>query len=93
MIWNFFQCLIVALFGCAVAEPPSGYSYNRPSGGFGGGFGGLGGLGGIIGGLAGGGAYQQVAPGPQTSEGQNIDYGLLEQVKQVLLRDEISSGG
>ncbi|EEB11417.1 conserved hypothetical protein [Pediculus humanus corporis] len=85
------NCLVVALFGCAIAEPPSGYSYNRPSGGFGGGF--SGGFSGGFGGLSGGGAYHQVAPGPQTSEGLNVDYALLEQVKQVLLRDEASSGG
>ncbi|KAK6643990.1 hypothetical protein RUM43_000255 [Polyplax serrata] len=82
------ECLVVALFGCAVAEPPSGYNYNRPSGGFGGGF-----SGGFGGGHSSGGSYQQVAPGPQTNEGQNLDYALLEQIKQVLLRDEASSGG
>lgn len=71
------------------AEPPSGYSYSRPSGGgisfgtSGGGFG--------IGG--GGGGYTAVSSGYQTSEGQNVDPQLLEQVKQILLKEEQSSGG
>lgn len=90
---NFFlylQCLVVALFGTAIAEPPSGYNYNRPS--FGGSSGGGGGYSqGGSSGLSGGGSYQQVAPGPQSNEGQNLDQGLLEQIKQVLLSSESQS--
>lgn len=98
------QCLVLALFGTAIAEPPSGYNYNRPSGGQGGGGGGYsqsggysqgGGYsqssGGASGGLSGGGSYQQVAPGPQSNEGQALDQGLLEQIKQVLLSSESQS--
>lgn len=83
--------MLFALAAMAVAEPPSGYSYNRPSGGggFGGGFGGGHGGGGLIG----GGPYQAVSSGYQTSEGQQVDPLLLEQIKQILLREESQSGG
>lgn len=73
-----------------VAEPPSGYSYSRPSGGGGGYSGGGGGFGG--GGLSGGGGgYTAVSSGYSTSEGQNVDPALLEQVRQILLKEEQSS--
>lgn len=65
-----------------VAEPPSGYSYSRPSGGgvsFGGGLSG------------GGGGYTAVSSGYQTSEGASVDPALLEQVRQILLKEEQSS--
>lgn len=65
-----------------VAEPPSGYSYSRPSGGGGGYSGGLSG---------GGGGYQAVPFGYQTNEGASVDQALLEQVRQILLKEEISS--
>lgn len=73
----------------AIAEPPSGYSYNRPSGGGGSYVGG----GGISGG---GGGYTAVSSGYQTSEGASVDPALLEQVRQILLKEEqnsVSSSG
>lgn len=87
--------MVVALATLTVAEPPSGYNYPRGGGGFsggggfgGGGFSGGGGLGG-----GGGGGYQAVSGGFQTSEGQNVDPQLLEQVRQILLNEESKSGG
>ncbi|CAG9833478.1 unnamed protein product [Diabrotica balteata] len=78
-----------ALAAVVVAEPPSGYNYNRPSGGGGLSFGGsslsLGG------GLSGGGGYTAVSSGGQTSEGASVDPALLEQVRQILLKEEQSS--
>ncbi|XP_011164775.1 putative glycine-rich cell wall structural protein 1 [Solenopsis invicta] len=90
-------CMIVGLAGFALAEPPSsgGYSYNRPSGGGGGfsfGGGGGGGFGGGFGG-GGGGGYTQVSFGGQTSEGASVDGALLEQIRQILLKEELQSGG
>lgn len=75
--------MIVGLAGFALAEPPisSGYSYSRPSGG-GGGYS-----------LGGGGGYTAVSTGYQTSEGASVDGALLEQIRQILLREEQSSGG
>lgn len=82
----FFQCIAIAMAVAVVAEPPSGYSYSRPSGG-GGGF-----SGGFSGGLSGGGGgYTAVSSGYSTSEGQNVDPQLLEQVRQILLKEEQSS--
>ncbi|KOB30459.1 Cuticular protein glycine-rich 20, partial [Operophtera brumata] len=79
------QCIALALVASVTAEPPSGYNYNRPSsGGHSGGF-----SGGVSGG---GGGYQAVSSGYQTSEGQNVDAQLLEQVRQILLKEEASSG-
>ncbi|XP_045775352.1 pro-resilin [Maniola jurtina] len=80
----FVACIALALVACSSAEAPSGYNYNRPSGGHGGG-----GIGGLIGG---GGSLRAVSSGYQTSEGQNVDSQLLEQVRQILLREEASSG-
>ncbi|XP_047996214.1 pro-resilin [Leguminivora glycinivorella] len=85
----FVACIALALVAAARAEAPGGYNYNRPSGGsgFGGGF---------SGGLSGGGGYHAVSSGYQTSEGQNVDQQLLEQVRQILLKEESSassSGG
>lgn len=80
--------MAVAMALVVSAEPPSGYSYSRPSGG--GGFIGGGG-GGFIGG-GGGGGYTAVSSGYQTSEGQHVDPALLEQVRQILLKEEQSSG-
>ncbi|RLU27338.1 hypothetical protein DMN91_001139 [Ooceraea biroi] len=81
--------------GFALAEPPSsGYSYSRPSGGGGfggGGFGGGGFGGGGFGG--GGGGYTQVSFGGQTSEGASVDGALLEQIRQILLKEESQGGG
>lgn len=77
-----------ALVAVAVAEAPGGYNYNRPSGGSIGG-GSIGG--GSIGG-GGGGGYQSVPHGYSTSEGQNVDPALLEQIRQILLKEESQSG-
>ena len=85
------QCLTAALIGIISAEPPSGYSYNRPSGGgghFGGGGGGGGG--GFFGG-GGGGNYISVAPGPSSNEGQYVEPQLLEKIRQLLLQEEANS--
>ncbi|CAH4020796.1 pro-resilin [Pieris brassicae] len=79
----FVACIALALVACASAEAPGGYNYNRPSGG--GGFHGGSGL-------SGGGSYRAVSSGYQTSEGQNVDAGLLEQIRQILLKEEASSG-
>lgn len=82
--------MAVAMATLVIAEPPSGYSYSRPSGG--GGFGG-GGFSSGGGGFSSGGGYQAVPSGHQTSEGQNVDPALLEQIRQILLKEEQSSGG
>ncbi|XP_047028952.1 pro-resilin [Helicoverpa zea] len=79
----FVACIALALVACASGEAPGGYNYNRPSGG---------GHGGFSGGLSGGGGYQAVSTGYQTSEGQNVDPQLLEQIRSILLREEASSG-
>lgn len=94
--------MIVGLAGLALAEPPvsSGYNYNRPIGGGGGGGGGFshgggggGGGGYSLGGGGGGGGYTQVSSGGQTSEGASVDGALLEQIRQILLKEESQSGG
>lgn len=74
-----------------VAEPPSPYSYNRPSSGGGGFAGGFSSGGGFPGGFSSGGGLQQISGGPQTTEGLNVDPQLLEQVRQILLREETQS--
>ncbi|XP_063383208.1 pro-resilin [Cydia fagiglandana] len=81
----FVACIALALVAAVSAEAPGGYNYNRPSGGsgFGGGF-----SGGLSGG---GGGYRAVSSGYQTSEGQNVDQQLLEQVRQILLKEESSA--
>ncbi|CAH2048997.1 unnamed protein product, partial [Iphiclides podalirius] len=79
---TFVACIALALVAVARAEPPSGYSYSRPSGGI---------SGGISGGLSGGGPLRPVSSGYQTSEGQHVDAQLLEQVRQILLKEEASS--
>ncbi|GJQ74455.1 hypothetical protein Trydic_g21325 [Trypoxylus dichotomus] len=72
----------IAMAVVVAAEPPSGYSYARPSGGGGG----------YLGGLSGGGGGYQAEPfGYQTNEGATVDPVLLEQVRQILLKEEISS--
>lgn len=90
--------MVVGLAGFALAEAPvsSGYSYSRPSGGGGGGgggysFGGGGGGGFGGGGFGGGGGYTQVSTGGQTSEGASVDSALLEQIRQILLKEELQS--
>ncbi|XP_032675509.1 pro-resilin [Odontomachus brunneus] len=85
-------CMIIGLAGLTLAEPPvSGYSYSRPTGG-GGYFNGGGGGGGGGGfGIGGGGGYTQVSTGYQTSEGASVDGALLEQIRQILLKEELQS--
>ncbi|XP_076544333.1 uncharacterized protein LOC117603485 [Osmia lignaria lignaria] len=88
-------CIILGLAGFALAEPPisSGYSYSRPSGG-GGGYshgGGGGGGGYSLGGGGGGGGYTAVSTGYQTSEGASVDGALLEQIRQILLKEELQA--
>ncbi|XP_015176610.1 PREDICTED: pro-resilin [Polistes dominula] len=76
-------CMVIGLAGFALAEPPvsSGYSYSRPGGGGGGGGYSLGG----------GGGYTQVSTGYQTSEGASVDGALLEQIRQILLKEELQA--
>lgn len=70
-----------------VAEPPSPYSYNRPSSSFGGSsFGGSSFGGSSFGGSSFGGGHS--SGGFQSNEGANVDPQLLEQVRQILLREE-----
>ncbi|XP_046400944.1 keratin, type I cytoskeletal 9-like [Ischnura elegans] len=81
-------CLVVALVGCAYAEPPSGYSYSRPSGGHHGGGGGA-----SFGHSGGGGGFSSFGGGFQSNEGLSVDPAVLEQVRQILERNEVSSVG
>lgn len=63
----------------AVAELPSPYSYNRPSGN------------GVLlgaGSSLGGSFQQQSFGGFDSNEGAQVDSQLLEQVRQILLREE-----
>ena len=90
------QCLIVSLAGLALAEPPvsSGYSYSRPISIGGGGSSYSVGGGGYShggGGGGGGGGYTQVSTGYQTNEGASVDGTLLEQIRQILLKEELQS--
>ncbi|GLV44177.1 uncharacterized protein CBL_12527 [Carabus blaptoides fortunei] len=82
---RFTVCMVVCMAVAISAEPPvgGGYSYSRPSGGYSGGGGGL----------IGGGGYTAVSSGYQTSEGATVDPQLLEQVRQILLKEELNSGG
>jgi hypothetical protein len=66
-----------------------GYNYNRPS--IGGGVS-AGGFGGGDSAISSGGNYEQVAIGGNTQEGLNVDPQLLEQIKQILLREESQQG-
>lgn len=68
-----------------VAEPPSPYSYNRPSTGFGGSSFGSSGFGASS---FGGSSFGGSSGGFQSNEGANVDPQLLEQVRQILLREE-----
>lgn len=76
----------LALIGCAVAEPPVGYSYSAPSSLL------------VVGGghghsspLASGGHYSSVPVGHQSSEGYHIDPHLLEKIRHIILKDEIQN--
>lgn len=94
-IFNFFllfinfQIAFLALAACVVAEPPSGYSYSRPSGGHGG-YSSGGGHSSFGGGLSSGhgGGYEAVPHGYQSNEGQFIDPQLLHKIKHILLEQE-----
>ncbi|XP_026761231.1 prisilkin-39-like [Galleria mellonella] len=84
----------LALVGCAVAEPPVGYSYSAPSslivvGGHSSGGYSSGGY--SSGGLSSGGHYTPVPVGHQTSEGYHIDPHLLGKIKHIILKDEIQN--
>lgn len=93
----------MTIIGCAVAEPPSGYSYSAPSSSYivvGGGHGGSGGYssGGYAGGYSSGGSslshgghYTPVPVGHQTSEGYHVDPHLLDKIKHIILKDEIQN--
>lgn len=98
------QCFVSSVvLTAAKADAPlgggGGYSYSKPSGSFGG-FGGGGyssGGGGYSSGggghsSGGGGSYVQVPPGPSTYEGQYVDPKLLDQVRQVILKEESNAG-
>ncbi|KAL0894292.1 hypothetical protein ABMA27_014291 [Loxostege sticticalis] len=95
-----WSIIALAIFGCAVAEPPVGYSYSAPSslivvgGGHGsGGYssGGYSSGGYSSGGLSHGGHYTPVPVGHQTSEGYHVDPHLLEKIKHIILKDEIQN--
>lgn len=75
---------VFALAAVANCEAPGGYNYNRPS--FGGGVSAGGNA------ISSGGNYEQEAIGASTNEGLQVDPQLLEQVKQILLREESKSG-
>ncbi|CAO1410150.1 unnamed protein product [Diamesa serratosioi] len=90
---SFVVFAVLALAAVANCELPSGYNYNRPQQqqqqqSFGGGnsYQSNGGGGG------GGGGYQQESIGQNTNEGSNVDPQLLEQIKQILLKEESNSG-
>lgn len=76
--------------GSYPSAPSSSYgapssSYGAPSAGSGYSSGGSG--------YSSGGSYVMVAPGPSTYEGQYVDSQLLEQIKQIVLRDESQNSG
>ncbi|XP_053626088.1 keratin, type I cytoskeletal 9-like [Plodia interpunctella] len=99
-----WSIVALALIGCAVAEPPVGYSYSAPSslilvggssgghysGSSGGHYSGSSG-GHYSGGLSSGGHYSSVPVGHQTSEGYNVDPVLLSKIKHIILKDEIQN--
>ncbi|XP_061712737.1 peroxisomal membrane protein PEX13-like [Cydia pomonella] len=94
---------VLALIGCAVAEPPS-YHYSAPSsvllvgghssggsssGGYSSGGYSSGGYSSGHSSLSSGGHYTSVPVGHQTSEGYHIDPHLLDKIKHIILKDEI----
>jgi hypothetical protein len=80
----FVVCALAASVNC---EAPGGYNYNRPQS-TGSGFASSGSsLGGA------GGGYQQEAVGGSTNEGAQVDAQLLEQIRQILLREESQGSG
>ncbi|XP_068630001.1 prisilkin-39-like [Battus philenor] len=79
-----WSIIALALIGCAVAEPPVGYSYSAPSS--------LIYAGSSHGSpLSTGGHYTSVPVGHQTSEGYHIDPHLLGKIKHIILKDEIQN--
>lgn len=93
---TFSRQVALALIGCAVAEPPVGYSYSAPSsvilvGGHSSGGYSSGHSSGYSGGLSSGGHYTPVPVGHQTSEGYHVDPHLLEKIKHIILKDEIQN--
>lgn len=77
------QFLALAMVTLAVAELPSPYQYNRPLGGAGS-AGSASSLGGSFASLGGNG----FSGGVDTNEGANVDPQLLQQVREILLREE-----
>ncbi|XP_022819775.1 glycine-rich protein DOT1-like [Spodoptera litura] len=69
----------LALLGCAMAEPPVGYSYSAPSSSI------------SLGSLSGGGHYHSVPVGHSESEGYFVDPHLLHKIKNILLSEEIKN--
>lgn len=74
----------------ANGEAPGGYNYNRPSFGSGSASGSNSFGGGSA--ISSGGGYQQEAIGASTQEGLTVDPQLLDQIRQILLREESKSG-
>ncbi|XP_055306079.1 uncharacterized protein LOC129570474 [Sitodiplosis mosellana] len=85
---SFTALFAVTMVTLVVAEPPSPYSYNRPSTGLGGSSFGSSGFGGSS---FGGSSFGGSSGGFQSNEGANVDPQLLEQVRQILLREESQS--
>ncbi|CAG9805598.1 unnamed protein product [Chironomus riparius] len=88
---SYVMFAVFALAAFVSCEPPSGYNYNQPS--FGGGVSSSGNSfsnGGNS--LSSGGNYEQVAIGPNTQEGLTVDPALLEQIKQIILKEESKAG-
>jgi hypothetical protein len=79
------------LAAVANCEAPGGYNYNRPS--FGGGVSAGGNSFGGGSAISSGGNYQQEAIGGSTNEGMVVDPQLLDQIRQILLREESQNGG
>ncbi|XP_035436494.1 prisilkin-39-like [Spodoptera frugiperda] len=69
----------LALLGCAMAEPPVGYSYSAPSSSI------------SLGSLSSGGHYHSVPVGHSESEGYYVDPHLLHKIKNILLSEEIKN--
>lgn len=89
----FSQFAVFALAAVVNCEAPGGYNYNRPSVGGGSSAGGssFGGSGGSA--ISSGGGYQQEAIGGNTQEGLTVDPQLLDQIRQILLKEESQNGG
>lgn len=92
LVYLIFQLFAVTMVTLVVAEAPLPYNYNRPSSGAGpssfgsSGFGSSG-FGGSQGSFGGGSSFGGSGFGA-SNEGANVDAQLLEQVRQILLREE-----